>query len=130
MFTYVLSFSVLALLRYMHGVGLQGLYLEYWYYDIIMHCLGGLGVGLLTLAVLRSFAPKYAPYLLQKKSRMMWAVICGAFVFGLCWELFEVYYDIAGYHLWTVPYYLDTLKDLMDDCIGGAVASLLVLFKR
>lgn len=116
MLIYILSFIILAVVRYMHVAGLNGLYMEYWYYDIIMHFLGGVGVGLLTLAILNSFTPN-----LRHRRKL---VILGAFVFGLGWEVFEIIYDIAGYALWTTPYYLDTLKDLANDSIGGAVASL------
>jgi len=43
--------------------------------------------------------------------------------------MFEGYYDIAGAPLWTGAYFVDTIKDLIDDMIGGAIVAW-VLFRK
>ncbi|MFA6601735.1 MAG: hypothetical protein WCT02_02645 [Candidatus Paceibacterota bacterium] len=102
---------ILVLVGQIFGIG--GLYFQLSFLDIILHILGGLGIGLLASALYdsglgRSFG----------RRRFIFLVVLAA---GLVWEGLEVNYDIARYSLWTTPYYLDTLKDLLDDIIGGAL---------
>ncbi len=43
-----------------------------------------------------------------------------ALVVGVAWEIFEYIFDIGGSNF--MSYQLDTVKDLFDDMIGGAIA--------
>lgn len=97
-----------------HISGLDGLYWDIPNYDVFMHILGGLGIGFFVYALVRSFDQKW----LSKTINLVLLVICA----GLVWELFEIYYNIAGHPLWTKLYYIDTIKDFVNDTIGGAIA--------
>ena len=44
------------------------------------------------------------------------------FIAGFAWETFETMNDIAGAPLGTHDYYIDSVKDLYDDVIGGFIA--------
>lgn len=110
-----LSITTLLLVLFMHLEGMsQHLYIDYWFYDIIMHILGGAGIGFSILYVLKN--PKY--------------IIPISIIGGIAWELFEVYFNISGAKLWTTPYYLDTAKDLLDDTIGSMLAYLIITNKK
>lgn len=77
-------------------------------YDVYMHLFGGFAIGLLVLAVF--------PHL---KIRQVFGLV---FLAGIAWEAFETYFNIAGAPVGTTAYYIDTVKDLVDDSIGGVVA--------
>lgn len=100
----VLTLSVLLFTLILHLFGMYDyFYVRFWFYDIIVHILGGVGIALSTLYILKD--PKYI---------IIFVIIC-----GILWEIFEVYYDISGSPFGTFPYFLDTVKDLVDDLIGG-----------
>ncbi|MES2314908.1 MAG: hypothetical protein V4524_03175 [Patescibacteria group bacterium] len=80
-------------------------------YDIPMHILGGIGIGFSIVAVLRSCTFKI--------DSRYWVAIIFVFIGGFLWELFEAYYGIAGAPVGTKAYYIDTIKDLFDDTLGG-----------
>ena len=117
--TYIFGLIVLVATLCAHLLGLNGYYVEYGWYDIFMHILGGLGIGI----SLAAFIKQNTHRIIHKRR----AIIIGALIAGIIWELFEVIYNIAGYPVGTKLYFLDTLKDLVDDCIGGAFASWLFI---
>ena len=121
MLLYLYAFLTLIVVLIGHMLGnYDGLYVTVPLYDVAMHIGGGLGIGLFFCAVMVNRWPN--------RPHKKWLIIVGVvFVTGIFWELFEIYYDIAGYQLWTVPYYLDTLKDLVDDIIGGSLAAWIYL---
>src|SRR5690606_38538450 len=107
---------VLGIVLGAHIFGIDGLYVSISGYDIMMHFLGGAGIGLFLIALLKSF---------KADAISMRNVIWGVLFIGLIWELFEIYFRITGHPLWTKLYYVDTVKDLINDGIGGAVVSYL-----
>jgi len=116
---YIAAYIVLALVLVGEILGIKaGYFVVYPFYDMPMHILGGLGIGLFVGAFV---AVRSAGFKSPVK-----VVLVGVLVAGLLWELFEIYYNIAGYPLWTKAYYLDTAKDLIDDMIGGSVAALIL----
>lgn len=86
-------------------------------YDIFMHLFGGLGIGLFVAAVLELHAPR------RLRTRSMIVLI--VLVAGIAWELFEAYYNIAGAPLGTTAYWIDTVKDLIDDTLGGFIIAVI-----
>lgn len=93
------------------------LYWEYWWYDIMMHLLGGLLMGAFALWFLRfEFRDKKLPLFII------------SFVFVLCvgvaWEIFEYFTDSYG----AANYTLDTTLDLLMDVVG--MMSAYLIFKR
>lgn len=115
--TYLLALLVLAFLLAFHALGIaEYYYLYFWFYDIVAHILGGLGIGLFAIAVLKTFWPSFL-----RRNRWQKIALC-VFLVGLGWEAFEVYFNIAGYNFGTKMYFVDTVKDLVDDVIGGLLA--------
>ena len=118
MITYICALIVLAALLAAHVCGLDGYYFIYPWYDIMMHILGGVGVGLFLAAIFKSYK---SGVLFERRT-----IIIGVIFVGLVWEVFEMYYHLTAYPLWTKLYYLDTVKDLIDDTIGGAFIAYIV----
>ncbi len=115
MLTYAFALIILTAVLYGHIFGLHGWYMQIPAYDIGLHILGGIGIGLFLTAIVRMNIPKI------RYPRII--IIIGVLIFGLVWEGFEIYFNIAGYHLWTRMYYIDTVKDLCDDIIGGSIVA-------
>lgn len=116
---YLLALLVLAVLLVGHSLGISdGFYLSIKSYDIFAHILGGVGIGFFTAGVLRTLLPGMV------KNTVLTTILI-VFIVGLGWEAFEVYFNIAGYPFGTKLYYIDTVKDLVDDVIGGAIAALI-----
>ncbi len=92
------------------------LYSSLWYFDNIMHFLGGFWLGLFFLwyfydKVFTTFPIKYFFY-----------TILGVFIVGLSWELYEIVVNASfaknSFDL------IDTLSDLVLDTLGGGLAYL------
>jgi xanthine/uracil permease len=116
MIPYIISLALLIVTLVAHLVGLDSLYYKIPQYDIFMHILGGVGIGFFVYGLMQTFHIR-----LHNKFT---TVVLGTLALAFVWELIEIYYNIAGYPLWTKPYYIDTVKDLIDGCIGGTVAFL------
>ena len=112
---YIYAFLVLVATLVAHVLGINGLYWDIPPYDIFMHILGGIGIGLFVLAFLRSNFSRFA----DKKV----VIVLGVLGVGIIWELFEMYFNIAGAPVGTKAYYIDTTKDLFDDMVGGAIVA-------
>ncbi|MEI6305103.1 MAG: hypothetical protein WCP09_03775 [Candidatus Taylorbacteria bacterium] len=112
---YIYAFLVLAATLIAHLFGINGLYWNIPSYDIFMHILGGVGIGLFVLAFLKSNFSRFA----DKKV----VIVLGVLGVGIIWELFEMYFNIAGAPVGTKAYYIDTTKDLFDDMVGGAIVA-------
>lgn len=111
----VITLVSLLLLLYLHIQGMaQNLYLNYWYYDVVLHFFGGICIALSAYCVTEFFN-------IQIIKRNFWSIILLTFIAGFAWEVFEVIYDIAGHHFGTLQYNIDSIKDLINDVIGGAV---------
>lgn len=114
MIIYIISAITAVALLFFHLLGNDGLYFTYSWYDIFMHMLGGLAIGFLAYQL--SLSVKGIIGFSWKN------VIYAVFLIGLAWELFEAIFGIAGAPVGTKAYYIDTVKDLVDDCIGAGVA--------
>lgn len=112
---YISAFIVLALVLGAHIIGLDGYYYTIDSYDIFMHIAGGAGIGLFVAALLRSYRQGA---LFSRRN-----IILGVIAVGIVWELFEIYYELTGHPLWTKLYYIDTVKDMIDDVLGGVVVA-------
>ena len=116
----LITLLILTAVLYFHLQGMaEYLYVKYWYYDIMMHILGGAGIAMSAYC----FAIFFNIECLKSK---IWKIIILTFIAGVAWELFEVYYNIAGARLWTTAYYIDTTKDLIDDVIGSVIVYYLI----
>ncbi|MCI5108736.1 MAG: hypothetical protein MRY49_02715 [Candidatus Pacebacteria bacterium] len=91
----------------------------YWdipWFDLLMHFLGGLWVGLLGLWFLALVLPEKG--ILEGKN-VIYIALSSAVVVGVAWELFEYYtgLSILEYNFWQ-----DTITDLLMDSAGGVLA--------
>ena len=95
-------------------------YTSIWYFDIVMHILGGIFIGLLLF------------WFLNKKKitfNLIFALkaILGVLIVGILWEFFEIILNniIAGDNF----NIFDTISDLFFDLAGGSLASIYFLRK-
>ncbi len=119
---YISALIVLTVVLIGNSLGPEATHISMRFYDSLLHLLGGVGLGLF----LSGLAGSLAEYRLKRR----WVVILGVFICGIIWELFEIYYNLSGYPLWTSLYYADTIKDLVLDSIGGALVAFLVIKSR
>ncbi|MEK7104648.1 MAG: hypothetical protein AAB868_01240 [Patescibacteria group bacterium] len=93
-------------------------YSSIWYFDMPMHFLGGLWLG---LALIWFFKIKEISW------KVILEIILGVLLIGVFWEAFEIIIDktITG-NLFNV---LDTISDIFFDLAGGTFA-LLYFLKR
>jgi hypothetical protein len=90
-------------------------YALYWRFpliDIPMHMLGGISVAF-SILLSGDFGIRLPKIYLQFSS-----VLAMVFIVGLLWEAFEVW---AGVPLFQPYFYLDSVKDLIMDVLGGAI---------
>lgn len=118
MYIYAGAFLTAVATAFFHFPGLDGWYMQYWWYDIFMHILGGLAIGLLLASVARVFS--------WRPRRLFWYIVIGTLCIGLAWEYFEIHYRLTGHPIGSRLYYIDTVIDVIDDIIGGCIAFLLV----
>jgi hypothetical protein len=91
----------------------------------MMHILGGIGIALSLFWFFKTLNKGVADKDIYTK------VVIFTVVAGLIWEGIETYYNIAGAPVGTIAYYVDTIKDLIDDTLGSFIALfLLKIFKK
>jgi hypothetical protein len=105
--------------------GFFHLYYILWWFDMPMHLLGGVvvGMGFLTVPFFARFLPRY------EKKTLAWALsgILFVFVVGFLWELFE--YVVQAYTHADLANVLDSFSDLCFDIAGGALVMMLALWE-
>ncbi len=92
----------------------QNFFFHLWWWDILMHAIGGVLAGLIGIwwALFFGFRPRLIHCLI------------GATVLGIGVEVAEYALDLPRSPFMSYP--LDVTKDLIVDCIGGAIAYLFV----
>ncbi len=99
---YVLPLFASALVLYLHLIGMEhSLYFYYWWYDVLLHFLGGSALAFLMLIFTKSW----------KKT------IIGMLILAAGWEVFEYVLHIAVME--GQDYILDTIKDFVMDLLGA-----------
>lgn len=107
------SFLVLVVLTVLDFVGIfYSLYWRIWWYDIPAHILGGICVAL---------GAAWLQVLYHKTPTLLFCVVAALGV-GIAWEIFEASFALTQFPQDT----LDTIKDLLDDTIGGAIVGRIV----
>lgn len=84
-------------------------YLDFWWFDIVMHILGGAVVGGLCVALYARMSRRVSV------RTALWVSMIAAAVIGVGWEVFEWYFDL----IYTVHYATDTTIDVVMDIVGG-----------
>lgn len=96
------------------------LYWELWWYDMLLHFLGGVFIALLVLWFCFFSGYVSAPASFSVR-RVFFFTLFWLTVIGIGWEVFER----ALGHTWSVEgYWLDTSVDVALDIIGGVVGFL------
>jgi len=119
----LISISSAILLLVLHLWGMESeLYVKYWFYDIILHILGGVSIALAIYTV----ADVFNIATLKK----FYVLVSLTFIAGIAWEVFEVYFDITGFHIGTREYNVDTFKDVVNDTIGAIAVGVISYIRK
>lgn len=98
-----------------------------WWFDMPMHFLGGLWVGLAS-----SFVWLYSGWIVPPKAitrTTILAIFFSIFLIGFLWEIYEFIVQYMIPHGGVLASPLDSLSDIFFDCAGGVTALLYVLAK-
>lgn len=118
-------FLVTTLVAVLHSLALTFFfYWQLWWFDILMHFLGGMVVGLLSIAVCVVVQGDREPVFTRKT--LLGAVFLGVVVVGIGWELFELRFGIYE----ATNYRADTSLDLVMDVIGAFVVYAYIVRSR
>lgn len=98
------------------------LYWTFWWYDIMMHGLGGLLIGLLAGWII------VFPWRGLPLSRPLFIIVL-TLAIGVMWEIFEYVIGSPAYYSSFSSYALDTIFDILMDT-AGALAAVLVFNSR
>ena len=100
-------------------------YWEFWWFDIIMHTLGGIWVAscALWLRYFRSLAAE--PIIAPKKLSIFILALVAVYVIGGGWELFE--FSLDKFITFKIHDAVNTASDLFFDGIGSIIAVFLFL---
>jgi hypothetical protein len=100
-------------------------YWLYWWFDVLMHFLGGVAGALSAYWVLF-----YSGLMFKEETRVgtkFFLVLSCVIVGGLGWELFEYLMGITDTH---EGYHLDTVNDLILDITGGLLGIYWAMGKK
>ena len=92
------------------------IYFIYKWFDTPMHFLGGFGVGVFSIGLLRMFLSKEK---YDVKPIFLYSVVL-VLTIGLVWELVEVFYKVSV--IFGGVFWFDTIKDLLMDVFGGILS--------
>ena len=97
-------------------------YFSIWYFDIIMHFLGGFWIG---LAYFYFFSPKILPL---EFPQPVFKILAFILLVGVGWEVFELLFNnIIAQNSFNI---LDTSSDIFFDLSGGLCAILYIWKKK
>ena len=98
-------------------------YSSIWYFDMPMHFLGGLFLGLSIIWIL-----SYKNLSLELSLKLIFKILLGVLVIGVSWEIFEILFNniIAQMPFNT----LDTISDIFFDLAGGTFAIFFFYLKN
>jgi len=100
------------------------LYWRFWWFDILMHFLGGLWVGIIILWLY--YYSGYIKRPIESKKYVFWLSVISVIIVGLGWEIFEFIIEVD----FSNNYVGDTLLDLIMDTIGAVVAFWVIIKAR
>jgi len=115
----ILTLGIALLLAILHiGALMFYWYWFFWWFDILVHFIGGIVAGLL-------FIYLYGALSSRASSRGESFILIFLFVLciGLMWELYEIIIKSTG--IWHPDYLLDTIADIFTDLSGGLSSYLI-----
>ncbi|KKQ34370.1 MAG: hypothetical protein US50_C0051G0008 [Candidatus Nomurabacteria bacterium GW2011_GWB1_37_5] len=102
-------------------------YYTFWWFDLVMHFLGGFWVGLSALWLIFLRFKVINSLFLERLLPIFIVSFLSVLLVGILWEFFEISIDTL---ITFNPQDLtDTLSDLVMDLIGSFVASMYFIFK-
>lgn len=108
---YILPLVAAALVLYLHLIGMEySLYFYHWWYDVMMHFLGGFAIA--------SFL-----YIFTNEWKQ---VLVGMLIIATGWEIFEFVLHIELLN--GIKYVFDTIKDFVMDTLGALL--VIYLYKK
>ncbi len=108
---------VSVLVLFLHKIALD--FFLYWttdWYDIVMHFLGGVVIGMIAYLVIDMFSG--LKIVKQTKLAHFSFVFGILLIIGLGWELFEIWTELID----PIADRLDSMMDLVMDSVGGVTA--------
>ncbi|MBI4085675.1 MAG: hypothetical protein HY433_00280 [Candidatus Liptonbacteria bacterium] len=117
--------GIIAVITPLHYCGvIFGWYYTVFWFDIPMHIMGGVFIGALFVYLFR-----VRHNFLKTESFLTFVILGVGFtvLVGVLWEFYELFTDvliIKRYSILNAPggIHFDTLKDLFNDIVGGAIA--------
>ena len=109
-----LQLAVLSLICFLYvylGMGYDYFVSLPWW-DVLLHVLGGIWLG---------FFYYWVNALFKIRSSLVYCIFF-VFAVGIGWEVFERALHIGGSVF--MSYRVDTIKDLLDDCMGGLLGAV------
>jgi len=115
-------FFLASSIAFLHMIGSEFfLYWRFWWYDIVMHFLGGLMVGMIALWVYNYF--EYFKNKEINKSLIFLYTFLVVLSVGIGWEVFEFLIEVD----FSNNYISDTSLDLIMDIVGSLFSSVVFL---
>lgn len=116
------AFIVLIVVAVSHGLALTFyFYWQLWWFDTVVHFLGGMVVGFGTLWALTGVA--HYREISFSRVRALLLVLCSVVVVAISWELFEFHFGLFD----SANYGSDTSADLLAGVLGATVAYAYVM---
>lgn len=97
-------------------------YWEFWWFDMIMHTLGGIFIASLSLWYY-FFRKTEAAQIVSLKTRAFVVSFLSVAIIGIGWELFE--FSVDTFITFSKHDPVDTSSDLFFDALGGILAVLM-----
>lgn len=98
-------------------------YWKFWWFDMIMHTLGGIWVGSFSLWYCFFRKDSAEETLLPLKIHIFYISLATAFIVGAGWELFE--FSVDTFITLSRHDPIDTASDLFFDVVGGTLAVII-----
>ena len=119
-------FALILIIAFLHITAtIFHLYWSMWWYDLLVHFLGGFWVSLAGLWFV--FFSGYTPLKVRKPFDIIATALVVSFSFGVLWELFEY---VVGRDLIALNYVSDTSIDLVMDMAGALSGYLYFYFSK
>lgn len=111
------GFLFLGLLLLINELAVRySVYFLYQWFDTPMHFIGGFGVGVVAIGLLRSWFTKRRYHITPQ----FWYTIFLVVAVGVVWEVAESYYKVSV--MFGGLFWFDTIKDLLMDTFGGILS--------
>ena len=118
---------VLGVLLVLHSVGsYYSLYWVYSWFDIVVHIVAGLWIGLVFLWLASVFGQVNS--LKEYKAKSFLIAFVSAIFVGIVWELLENFFQVTFTK--ASGYSLNTAMDIFNDGVGGLLAYLYFVRRR